>query len=147
MNTNALLPLTAAVLFSVCAGSMLLSTQSTNAATSATVATRSSIVDLPTVTVRPEAADLAFFQANKVVDLAAVTVRPEASDLAFFQANKVVDLAAVTVRPEASDLAFFLADNTKRIVDMPAVTVRPSVEDIHVVAIGVVSLAQQLASR
>ena len=124
MNTNALLPLTAAVLFSVCAGSMLLSTQSTNAATSATAATPSSIVDLPTVTVRPEAADLAFFQANKIVDL-----------------------AAVTVRPEASDLAFFLADNTRRIVDMPAVTVRPSVEDIHVVAIGVVSLAQQLASR
>ncbi|HEY5972861.1 MAG TPA: hypothetical protein VIT22_13035 [Pseudoxanthomonas sp.] len=148
MNTHSLLPLTAAILFSVCAGSMLISTQSTNAATASTQASADShIVDLPTVTVRPEASDLAYFQANKVVDLAAVTVRPEASDLAYFQANKVVDLAAVTVHPEASDLAFFLADNTARIVDMPVMTVRPSVADIQVVAVGVATLARQLASR
>ncbi len=148
MNTNSLLPLTAAILFSVCAGSMLISTQSTNAATaSASAAANSHIVDLPAVTVRPAADDLAYFQANKIVDLAAVTVRPEANDLAYFQANKVVEFAAVTVRPEAHDLAYFLADNTARIVDMPVMTVRPSVEDIQTVAVGVATLAQQLASR
>ena len=119
MNTNSLLPLTAAILFSVCAGSMLISTQSTNAAPAS-----SYVVDQPTV-----------------------TVRPAADDLAYFQANKIVDLAAVTVRPATEDVAYFLADNTARIVDMPVMTVRPSVEDIQTVAIGVATLAQQLASR
>ncbi|HEX7804237.1 MAG TPA: hypothetical protein VF471_15915 [Pseudoxanthomonas sp.] len=122
MNTKTLLPLTAAALFAVCAGSMLISSQSYNEAKAAPVA--SHIVDLPTVTVRP-----AF------------------EDAAYYQANKIVDLAAVTVRPAAEDLAYFLADNTARIVDMPVVTVRPSVEDAQIVVVGAASLAQQLASR
>ena len=128
MNTKTLLPLTAAALFAVCAGSMLISGQSiaanAQASAKATTPATTEIVTLPTV-----------------------TVRPEASDLAYYQANKIVDLAAVTVRPAAQDLAYFLADNTARIVDMPVVTVRPSVEDIQVVAIGAATLAQQLASR
>ena len=86
-------------------------------------------------------------RAEHIVDLPAVTVRPEAADLAYFHSNKIVDLATITVRPEASDLAQFLASNTARIVDMPVVTVRPSVEDMQIVAIGAATLAQQLASR
>ena len=74
-------------------------------------------------------------------------MRPEASDVAYYQANKIVDLAAITVRPEASDMAAFLADNSARIVDMPVVTVRPTVEDIQIVAVGIAALAQQLATR
>ena len=76
---------------------------------------------------------------TEIVTLPTVTVRPEASDLAYYQANKIVDLAAITVRPEASDMAAFLADNSARIVDMPVVTVRPTVEDIQIVAVGVVA--------
>ncbi len=126
MNTKTFLPLTAAVLFAVCSGSMLLASQSydAKAGNNAPLAAATHIVDMPTV-----------------------TVRPSVEDAAYFQANKIVDLAAVTVRPAAQDLAYFLADNTARIVDMPVVTVRPSVEDIQVVAIGAATLAQQLASR
>ena len=127
MNAKTLIPLTAAALFAVCASSMLIASHSyaTNAATHAAA------------------------QANTqhIVNLPAVTVRPAAEDLAYFQANKIVDLATVTVRPEASDLAQFLASNTARVVDMPVVTVRPTVEDMQIVAIGAVTLAQQLASR
>jgi putative intracellular protease/amidase len=125
MNTH-LIPLSAAILFAVCAGSALISTQAyqANARASTTAPVAARIVDLPTV-----------------------TVRPAAEDLAFYQANKIVDLAAVTVRPDASDLAFFLADRGARIVDMPVVTVRPSVEDMRTVAAGAAALAQQLASR
>jgi uncharacterized lipoprotein YajG len=125
MNTKTLLPLTAAVLFAVCAGSMLISSQSyaeASAAASAPV-------------------------ANHIVDLPAVTVRPSFEDAVYYQSNKIVDLATVTVRPAAQDLAYFLADNTARIVDMPVVTVRPSVEDVQIVAVGAAALAQQLASR
>ena len=125
MNTKTFLPLTAAALFAVCAGSMLISSQSyaeANAKASAPVP--SHIVDLPTVTVRPS------FQ-----------------DAVYYQSHKIVDLATVTVRPAAEDMAYFLADNTARIVDMPVVTVRPSVEDVQIVAIGAATLAQQLASR
>ncbi|MGH8026642.1 MAG: hypothetical protein ACREO0_07935 [Pseudoxanthomonas sp.] len=124
MNTKTFLPLTAAALFAVCAGSMLISSQSYNEANAKTTPVASRIVDLPTVTVRP-----AF------------------EDAVYFQSNKIVDLAAITVRPAAEDLAYFLADNTARIVDMPVVTVRPSVEDVQVVAVGAATLAQQLASR
>ena len=125
MNTKTFLPLTAAALFAVCSGSMLLASQSYDANASAkTEATAAKIVDMPTV-----------------------TVRPSAEDAAYYQANKIVDLAAVTVRPAAEDLAYFLADNTARIVDMPVVTVRPTVEDMQIVAIGAATLAQQLASR
>lgn len=124
MNTKTLLPLTAAALFAVCAGSMLISGQSIAANAQANAAPTTDIVTLPTV-----------------------TVRPEASDAAYYQANKIVDLAAITVRPEASDVAAFLAANSARIVDMPVVTVRPTVEDVQIVAVGVAALAQQLASR
>lgn len=122
MDTKTFLPLTAAALFAVCAGSMLISSQSYHQANAAPVASR--IVDLPTVTVRP-----AF------------------EDAAYYQANKIVDLATVTVRPAAEDLAYFLAGNTARIVDMPVVTVRPSAEDAQRVVAGAATLAQQLASR
>jgi hypothetical protein len=126
MNTKTLLPLTAAALFAVCAGSMLISGQSIAAGTQANA---------------PAAA------TTHVVTLPTVTVRPEASDAAYYQANKIVDLAAITVRPETSDVAAFLAANSARIVDMPVVTVRPTVEDVRIVAVGVAALAQQLASR
>jgi hypothetical protein len=124
MNTKHLIPLTAAALFAVCAGSALISTQSYEANAQAAAAATARIVDLP-----------------------AVTVRPGAEDLAYYQANKIVDLAAMTVRPDARDLAFFLADRGARIVDMPVVTVRPSVEDMQTVAVGAAALAQQLALR
>jgi hypothetical protein len=122
MNAKTLIPLSAAALFAIVAGS-LVAAHSSNSP-SASASTQNSIVDMP-----------------------AVTVRPSLEDAAYFQANKIVDLAAVTVRPAAEDLAFFLADNTARIVDMPAVTVRPSVEDIQIVAVGAATLAQQLAAR
>ena len=89
MNTKILIPLTAATLFAVCASSMLIASHSyaANAATHAAAqASTQHIVDLPAVTVRPEAADLAYFHSNKIVDLATITVRPEASDLAQFLA-------------------------------------------------------------
>ena len=124
MNTKTFLPLTAAALFAVCAGSMLISSQSYNEASAKTAPVANHIVDLPTV-----------------------TVRPSFEDAVYYQSNKIVDLAAVTVRPAAEDLAYFLADNTARIVDMPVVTVRPSVEDVQIVAVGAATLAQQLASR
>lgn len=124
MNTKTFLPLTAAALFAVCAGSMLISSQSYNEASAKAAPVASHIVDLPTV-----------------------TVRPSFEDAVYYQSNKIVDLAAVTVRPAAEDLAYFLADNTARIVDMPVVTVRPSAEDVQIVAVGAATLAQQLASR
>ena len=125
MNAKTLIPLSAAALFAIVAGSLVASHNSNaTPASAASVATQSSIVNLP-----------------------AVTVRPSLEDAAYYQANKIVDLAAITVRPEASDLAQFLASNTARIVDMPVVTVRPSVEDMQIVAIGAATLAQQLASR
>jgi uncharacterized lipoprotein YajG len=123
MNTKTLLPLTAATLFAVCAGSMLISSQSYAEANAKAPV------------------------ASHVVDLPAVTVRPAFEDAVYYQSNKIVDLAAVTVRPAAQDVAYFLADSTARVVDMPVVTVRPSVEDVRMVAVGAANLAQQLASR
>ena len=121
MNTKTLIPLSAAALFALVAGSL--------------VASHSSNATLATPT------------SNNIVDLPAVTVRPSFEDAAFYQANKIVDLAAVTVRPAAADLGDVLAANTAHIIDMPAVTVRPSVEDIQIVAVGAATLAQQLAAR
>ena len=123
MNTKTLIPLSAAALFAIVAGS-LVAAHSSNTASVASAPTQSSIVDL-----------------------SAVTVRPAFEDAAYYQAHKIVDLAAVTVRPAAADLAFFLADNTARVIDMPVVTVRPSVDDIQIVAVGAATLAQQLAAR
>ena len=74
------------------------------------------IVDLPTVTVRPDAALGAELAANAprvahVVDLPAVTVRPDAALAAELAANEaprvahIVDLAAINVYPTAEQLA------------------------------------------
>jgi hypothetical protein len=123
MNTKSFLPLTAAALFAVCAGSALISSQNADAA-------------------RAQAD-----QAARIVDLAAVTVRPDPADLAAYHASRIVELPAVTVRPDAQDLAFHLAQHTARIVDLPAVTVRASAQDMERVAIGTATLAQQLAAR
>lgn len=125
MNAKTLIPLSAAALFAIVAGS-LIAAHSSHASLAASAST-------PT--------------QNSVVDLPAVTVHPSVEDAAYFQARKIVDLAVVTVRPAAADLAFFLADNTARVIDMPVVTVRPSVEDIQIVAVGAATLAQQLAAR
>ena len=132
MNTKTLIPLSAAALFAIVAGS-LVAAHSSNAtfAPAASAPIQNSIVDLPAVTVRPSLEDAAYFHAHKIVDLATVTAGS----------------GMLTVRPAAADLAFFLADNTVRVVDMPVVTVRPSVEDIQIVAVGAATLAQQLAAR
>lgn len=123
MKTKPLLSLTAAALFALCAGSALVASHEARADAAADASTVA-IVDLPTITVRPEAADLAYFQANKIVDL-----------------------AAVTVRPEPQDMAVYLASNTSRVVDMPVVTVHPSADDVRMIAAGALSMVQQLASR
>lgn len=123
MNTKPLLPLTAAALFALCAGSALVASHEARADAAAR-ATSAAVVDLPTVTVRPEAADLAYFQANKIVDL-----------------------AAITVRPEPQDMSAYLASSAARVVDLPAVTVQPSAEDVRIVAVGALALVQQMASR
>ena len=97
MNAKTLIPLTAAALFAVCAGSMLVASHSLAAnavATTSTQSTTQNIVDLPAVTVRPEASDLAQFLAintARIVDMPVVTVRPSAEDM------QVVAIAAVTV--------------------------------------------------
>ena len=130
MNAKNLLPLTAAVIFALCAGAMVVSatqadTGRTAAAAAAAAAER--IVDLPTVTVTPDAADLAHYNTYKDA--------------------KIVDLAAVNVTPTAEDLAYFVAQQAVRVVDMPVVTVRPSAEDMQQVAVQAGVLASQLASR
>lgn len=86
MNAKNLLPLTAAAVFALCAGAMVVSaTHADNNHNVASQATR--IVDLPTVTVTPNAEDLAHYNTykdTKIVDLATVTVTPTAEDLAQF---------------------------------------------------------------
>ncbi|HEV7272257.1 hypothetical protein [Pseudoxanthomonas sp.] len=126
MNAKNLLPLTAAAVFALCAGAMVVS--ATHADTSrGTVAPVARIVDLPTVTVTPDAADLAHYQTYKD--------------------TKIVDLATITVTPSADELAQFLAQQAVRVVDMPVVTVRPSAEDMQQIAVQAGALAGQLASR
>ncbi len=121
-----LLPLTAAALFALCAGSALVASHEAHAefAAARTAASTSIAVDLPTI-----------------------TVRPESIDLAYFQAYRIVDLAAITVRPDPQDVDAYLASNEARVVDMPSVTVRPSAEDVRMAAVGALVLVQQLASR
>jgi len=127
MNTQ-LLPLTAAALFALCAGSALVASHEARAdiapARTAASSSTATTVDMPTITVRPEAADLAYFQANRIVDL-----------------------AAITVRPDPQDFDAYLASNAARVVDMPSITVRPSAEDARMVAVGALAVVQQLASR
>lgn len=128
MNTNTLLPLAAASLFALCAGSMLLSRH--GAPDSAPVAQTSQaahVVDLPTVSVRPDPADLAYFNATRsarVVDLPAVKVTPDLSDLAYYQASRgaerVVTLAAVTVRPAAEDVAYYMSQQAGQVAAVQA---------------------------
>jgi hypothetical protein len=82
MNTKNLLPLTAAAVFALCAGSMVVS--ATHADNNRNTAEATHIVDLATVTVKPSAEDLAYFvaqQAVRVVDMPVVTVRPSAEDM------------------------------------------------------------------
>ncbi len=131
MNTQTLLPLSAAALFALCAGAMFVSASQSSdniapAAPAATVAA-DRIVTLPTVSVRPDADDLAHYLAYRDV--------------------KTVDLATVTVHPESDDLAAYLSRHTAHITDLPAVTVRPSVQDMQHVARQAGALAAQLASR
>lgn len=121
MNIQSFLPL-AAVLFVTCAGSALLAVQSPQART-VVPAANASVVELPVMTVRPDAADLAFYQANRIVDLATVTVRPDTADLAF------------------------LAASAERIVDLPAVTVHGSADDVRQLAYGTALVVRQLAAR
>ena len=125
MNAKNLLPLTAAVVFALCAGSMVIS--ATHADNNHNAVQANTIVDLPTVTVTPDAADLAHYNTYKDA--------------------KIVDLAAVNVTPTAEDLAYFVAQQAVRVVDMPVVTVRPSAEDMQQVAVQAGVLASQLASR
>ncbi len=128
MNAKHLLPLTAAAVFALCAGSMVISaTHADNNHNSAAVAQAERIVDLPAVTVKPDPADLAHYVAYKDA--------------------KIVDLATVTVTPAAEDLASFVASQAVRIVDMPVVTVRPSAEDMQQIAVQAGVLAGRLASR
>ncbi|HZF97852.1 MAG TPA: hypothetical protein VEY92_06345 [Pseudoxanthomonas sp.] len=122
MNTKSFLPLTAAALFAVCAGSALISSHNADAASAPAIVSR--IIDLPTVTVRPDPADLAAYHASRIVEL-----------------------PAVTVRPETQDLAFYLARHTTRTVDLPTVTVRPSAEDMERVVVAGAALAQRLSAR
>ncbi|CAN7159858.1 hypothetical protein LJR168_000157 [Pseudoxanthomonas sp. LjRoot168] len=126
MNAKNLLPLTAAAVFALCAGAMVVSaSHADNRQTAATDIAR--IVDLPTVTVAPDAADLAHYNTYKD--------------------TKIVDLATITVTPAAEDLAQFVAQQAVRVVDMPVVTVRPSAEDMQQIAVQAGALASQLASR
>lgn len=125
MNTKNLLPLTAAAVFALCAGSMVVS--ATHADNNRNIAEATHIVNLPTVTVKPDAADLAHYLTYKD--------------------TKIVDLATVTVKPSAEDLAYFVAQQAVRVVDMPVVTVRPSAEDMQQIAVQAGVLAGQLASR
>ena len=127
MNAKNLLPLTAAVVFALCAGAMVVSATQADTGRTAAAAAAERIVDLPTVTVTPDAADLAHYNTYKDA--------------------KIVDLAAVNVTPTAEDLAYFVAQQAVRVVDMPVVTVRPSAEDMQQVAAQAGVLASQLASR
>jgi hypothetical protein len=125
MNAKNLLPLTAAAVFALCAGAMVVS--ATHADNNHTAAPTARVVDMPTVTVTPDAADLAHYNLYKDA--------------------KIVDLATVTVTPAAEDIAHFVAQQAVRVVDMPVVTVRPSAEDMQQIAVQAGVLASQLASR
>ena len=131
MNSKTFLPLTAAILFAICSGSMLLAgqTHSTDAVAVSTHAAAQSVTSM------------------EIVDLPTVTVRPAAEDLAFYHAHRIVDLATVTVRPSADVLAMLASEQSKPVVNLPAVTVRPSAEDMQQVAIGAITLVEQFATR
>lgn len=123
MNARNLLPLTAAAVFALCAGSMVASATYVDNSHAAA----DDIATLPTVSVKPDPADLAHYNTYKDA--------------------KIVDLATVTVTPAAEDLAYYVANQSVRIVDMPVVTVRPSADDMRQIAVQAGVLAGQLASR
>lgn len=75
-------------------------------------------------------------RVGHIVDLATVTVRPDAGLRAELAANgidssRIVELPTVSVRPEGA-LRAELAARTMvaRIVDLPGITVRPTVEQL-----------------
>ena len=113
MNAKNLLPLTAAAVFALCAGAMVVSaTHADNNHNAAAPTAR--IVDLPTVTVRPDAALRAELAANAtqalhIVDLPSVTVRPDRALRTELAARAlvahIVDLPAIHVHPTAEQLA------------------------------------------
>lgn len=160
MNTNVLLPLTAATLFALCAGSMVLSQRADSQPTLGTASTLAAstsapaIVDLPTVSVRPDPADLAYFEATgsqRVVDLPAVTVHPDMADLAYYHAaqgaQRVVTLAAVTVRPAADDLAYYLAHQAGQVADIETRAVQAGTRQIDSQIARAGSIAREVATR
>ncbi len=71
-------------------------------------------------------------RVERIVDLPAVTVRPDANlraELASARVDHVVDLPAVTVRPDAALRTELAAQAmVARIVDLPAVYVRPTAQ-------------------
>ncbi len=91
------------------------------------------IVDLPTITVRPDAALSA--------ELAANTVR----------VDRIVDLPAVTVRPDAAlaaELAATEAPRVAYIVNLPSINVYPTAEQMaERAAIVATEQAQALTAR
>lgn len=135
MKTFPLLPLTAAMLFAACTGSMLMSAQTAD----------------PTAQARTTAAGMAV----KIVDLPAVVVHGDPVLAAELRAEKeralqarIVDLPAVVVHGDpvlAAELhaAKLAAAADIEIVDLPTVTVRPTVEDaLPVIAAGLAPLAR-----
>lgn len=151
MNINALLPLTAATLFALCAGSMVLSHNARNQDAAAPIAATSAIVDLATVSVRPDPADLAYFHATqsaRIVDLPAVTVTPDLTDLAYYEASRgaerIVTLAAVTVRPAAADLAWYLSQQTGQVASVSTSALQLETTQV---ASGAARLVRDVATR
>jgi parvulin-like peptidyl-prolyl isomerase len=74
---------------------------------------------------------------TRIVDLPAITVQPDAALRAELASHAptvahIVDLPAVTVRPDAALAAELSASESlvARIVDLPAVTVRPTIEQL-----------------
>ncbi|WDS34839.1 hypothetical protein [Pseudoxanthomonas sp.] len=157
MNTNALLPLTAATLFALCTGSMILShnARTTDTLTSAATASTQTIVDLPTVSVRPDPADLGYFNATqsaRIVDLPAVTVTPDLTDLAYYEAarsaERIVTLATVTVRPAAADLAWYVAHQAGQVASVDTHALRASASQIDAqIAVGAAKLVREATTR
>ena len=134
MNTKTLIPLTAAILFSICAGSGLIAAKSahaeSNAGTASTASVQENIVTLPAVTVTPDAEDLAFYQATQAAK------------------SRIVDLATMTVLPDAEDLAYYMAVQTARIVDLPTVTVNAARQDVQQAIVRHAAVtARQVAGR
>lgn len=133
MKTYSLLPLTAAMLFAACTGSMLMSAQTASTRAQASVATKAApaikIVDLPAVVVHGDAVRaaelLAEQQRARIVDLPTVTVFPD-------------PVLAAELRATREGIA-----RQVEIVDLPTVTVRPAVEDAPlVIATTLVPLAR-----